>query len=223
MKNATTCISLVLALLLAVPAFAQRGPGAGNGPSVPDPAVTIAAQTLSTDEETSLFWMREEEKLARDVYLTLYAKWPLLIFDNIAASEQRHFDAVGTLLERYSLPDPALKDVGAFSKTEFEVLFDSMILQGSASVTEALKVGVAIEEMDILDLNTALATAENSDVIRVYTNLLKGSESHLRAFVSHLEVMGESYVPKYLDPATAADILSKSAVSTRSGNGAGKR
>lgn len=220
MKTASIWIPSVLALLLAVPAFAQRGPGAGKGSTVPNPGVTIAAQTLSIDEETSLLRMREEEKLARDVYLTLYAKWQLLIFDNIATSEQRHFEAIGTLLERYGLPDPALEAVGAFSNSEFAAFFDSLINLGAASVTEALKVGAAIEEMDIADLNAALAAADNSDVVRVYTNLLKGSENHLRAFVSHLEVMGESYVPKYLDAAAAADILTRPAVA-RSGYGAG--
>lgn len=49
--------------------------------------------------------MREEEKLARDVYLTFGEKWGLTLFTNIAKSEQTHTDAVKTLLDRYEIKD----------------------------------------------------------------------------------------------------------------------
>lgn len=50
--------------------------------------------------------MREEEKLARDVYLELYETWDLPVFYNIAQSEQTHMGAVKTLIEKYNLKDP---------------------------------------------------------------------------------------------------------------------
>ena len=43
--------------------------------------------------------MREEEKLARDVYLTLYDIWGTPAFNNIASSEQTHMDAVLMLID----------------------------------------------------------------------------------------------------------------------------
>lgn len=60
--------------------------------------------------------MCQEEKPAYDVYITLYNKWQVNIFKNIAASEQTYEDAVLTLLIKYGLPDPAAsKAVGGIS------------------------------------------------------------------------------------------------------------
>jgi len=49
---------------------------------------------LTPEEEAGLLFMREEEKLARDVPLVLFDKSGLRVFENIAQSEQRHMDAV---------------------------------------------------------------------------------------------------------------------------------
>jgi len=61
----------------------------------------IPESQLSESEMQGLILMREEEKLARDVYTTLGEKWDLNIFINIAGSEQTHTDAVKYLLDRY--------------------------------------------------------------------------------------------------------------------------
>jgi hypothetical protein len=63
---------------------------------------------LSAEEAASLLFMREEEKLARDVYNTLSATWGIQSFSIIASSEQRHMDEIKVLLDRYALTDPTL-------------------------------------------------------------------------------------------------------------------
>ena len=78
--------------------------GNGTGTSVLD----IPASDLSADEAAALLFMREEEKLARDVYNTLSATWGIQSFSNIASSEQMHMDEIKVLLDRYALTDPAL-------------------------------------------------------------------------------------------------------------------
>ena len=40
----------------------------------------------------------------------LYKMWGLTIFSNIASSEQKHMDAIKTLLDRYGLDDPAAEE-----------------------------------------------------------------------------------------------------------------
>jgi len=55
---------------------------------------------------------------------------------------------------------------------------------GSQSLGNALKVGAAIEEIDILDLQEYLDNIKEQAIRQVYENLLKGSENHLRAFTS---------------------------------------
>ena len=155
----------------------------------------VQAAGLTAAEKYWLTYMREEEKLARDVYLAMHAKWGAAIFANIAASEQRHMDAVKSLLDKYSLPDPASDDTpGVFTDT-FQALYNNLEAQGSVSLVEALKVGVFIEETDIADLNEGLASAKHKDIKTVYSNLLQGSLNHLKAFVSELASNGVTYEP----------------------------
>jgi hypothetical protein len=144
--------------------------------------------TALTDTEKSwLIYMREEEKLARDVYQAFYAKYESRIFKNIATSEQQHMDAIKTLLNRYGIPDPAEgKNAGEFTNPDLQALYDELIDQGSVSLNEALKVGVEIEEQDINDLKEAITDTTHPDIKKVYSNLLRGSLNHLKAFTSNL-------------------------------------
>jgi len=91
--------------------------------SIDEPALRstidqMPAGTLSDAEKDGILYMREEEKLAHDVYLMLYEKWNLAIFDNIARSKQTHTDAVKTLIDKYGLEDPAVDTIGTFSNPE---------------------------------------------------------------------------------------------------------
>jgi hypothetical protein len=156
----------------------------------------VQAVDLTATEKYWLTYMREEEKLARDVYLFLYDKWNSRIFTNISASEQTHMDAIKTLLVRYGIPDPAAdKGQGEFTNQELQDLYNDLIQQGSISLVEALKVGVFIEETDISDLNEGIASTRRKDIKTVYSNLLQGSLNHLKAFVSNLANNGIIYEP----------------------------
>jgi len=182
-------------LLVGLPLFAQGGPRGGNGApagaACPVCAATPAAtQPLTLEETKWLLFLREEEKLARDVYLNLYDKWKLIVFSNIAQSEQRHFDAVGVLLARYGVADPASDKPGVFVNPDLQKLYDNLIRDGQASALAALQAGATIEKHDIQDLMQAISATNKADLERVYRNLLSGSLSHLEAFESHLEVLG---------------------------------
>jgi hypothetical protein len=173
----------------------------------------LSVDTLSDAEVEGLLFMREEEKLARDVYLTLYEKWGMPIFQNIAGSEQTHMDAVKTLLDRYDVEDPvAGNDIGVFDNSTLQALYDQLVQQGSQSLADALRVGAAIEEIDILDLEERIAETDKADIRMVYGNLMRGSRNHLRAFASTLERQaGETYQPQYLDQTAYESILNTSA------------
>jgi hypothetical protein len=173
----------------------------------PPPAPT---SPLSADESAGLTFMREEEKVARDVYLTLYETWGSQVFSNIARSEQSHMDAVKTLLDRYGIDDPTTgNDIGEFTNSDLQALYDELVELGQQSLADAFRVGALIEETDIQDLIDELAAVEHSDIQRVYEQLLQGSENHLRAFVSTLERQtGETYQPQVLDQATYDQIIS---------------
>ncbi len=147
----------------------------------------LPKETLSKDELRSITHMREEEKLARDVYNKLYEYWKLPIFSNIAKSEQRHMDMVGLLIEKYELNDP-----------EMQKLYDKLIAEGKKSLNDALKVGCLIEDLDIYDLNAALTKVDNQDIKYVYTNIRRGSYNHLNSFYNTLKRYGGTYTPQYI-------------------------
>jgi hypothetical protein len=179
----------------------------------------ISFGTLSDDEIAGLLFMREEEKLAHDVYLTLYEQWGQRTFANIASSEATHTDAVKALLDAYGLDDPAAgRGVGDFADPDLQSLYDQLIAQGSESLEAALRVGAAIEEIDILDLEQHIALTDEAEILRVYENLIAGSENHLRAFTSVVErQVGTAYQPDYLSQ-EAYDLI----VTASSGRGYGR-
>lgn len=145
-----------------------------------------AANPISTQEAADLQFMREEEKLAHDVYAALYAKWQTPVFLNIQKSEATHTASVKTLLDRYGISDPISNTKpGEFTNPEFATLYRQLVDEGSHSLAAALAVGRKIEELDIKDLNERIARTQNPDILRVYGNLKRGSENHLRAFSSN--------------------------------------
>lgn len=147
-----------------------------------------------------MLWMREEEKLARDVYLGLNQTWQAIEFKNIARSEQRHFDALGARISQYRQSDSAQPAVGQFSDPELQGLYYTLLNMGSTSYLDALRVGATIEDLDIRDLLAAIEETSNSDLKQTYSSLMEGSKNHMRAFVSRLEAAGASYEPQYIDP-----------------------
>ena len=196
----------------------QHGQGGQHGQmGAQVPAYAIGEITQA--EADGLAFMREEEKLARDVYLTLYDAWGLRTFSNIASSEQTHTDAVKGLLEMYQVNDPVVDDtIGVFVNSDLQALYNDLIEKGNTSLVDALEVGAAIEEIDILDLIDYIEDTDETNLEWVYENLLAGSENHLRAFVKQYETQtGETYVPQYLTQEMFDAIMSAS-----SGNGGGR-
>lgn len=179
MKTSKALAMVALTALLATFAYAA-GPAQNPGQG---PGTTPAVESLTQAEIDNILYMREEEKLARDVYLAMSEIYDCPIFANISVSEQRHMDAVGLLITKYGLEDPVGSDMpGAFTNDALGALYYELIDQGSISLLEALEVGKTIEELDIADLNDALAETEASDVEWVFENLLRGSTNHLSSF-----------------------------------------
>jgi hypothetical protein len=161
--------------------------------------VTLPMQTISDEEAKSLIHMREEEKLARDVYVALFNKYGLRIFENISSSEQTHTDAILQLIKKYSINDPVgTNAVGVFTDPAFQTLYNSLVASGSVSIIEAYKVGATIEDLDLYDLKVDLLKVDNQDIILVYQMLSKGSRNHMRNYFSNLKSLGFTYVPQFI-------------------------
>lgn len=177
---------------------------------------------LSDQEVEDLRFMREEEKLARDVYAELYQYHKeqgteMIILAKIAVSEQRHMDAMRRLLAQYAIEDPAAGlDPGEFHNGVLSALYENLVSDSDANATvlgepssggktspeAALYVGAWIEERDMLDILEAISNTSRADIVGVYTNLLCGSRAHLRAFVRRLGA--DHYQPQLLYSAEAA-------------------
>jgi hypothetical protein len=189
-------------------ATAGNGNNNGNGTGNIDIAYlqgqinTLPYEILSEDEKNSLILMREEEKLARDVYLTLNTKWNTNVFSNISSSEQTHMDAILMLLKKYNITDPVGNNgIGVFTNATLQGLYTRLVEQGNVSLLAAFKTGATIEDLDIFDLKTALTKIDNQDIKLVYDNLTRGSRNHMRAFNRNIINNGGTYAPQYITQA----------------------
>jgi hypothetical protein len=222
-------IALLIATGVLTACVSEGGGSGGNGDGGP-PVLTIdedgnssfsqtalgstlaalPSEPLNATEQESLVYLREEEKLAHDVYVYLDGPYGYLkVFGNISLSEATHTEAVRQLLLRYSLSDPSTSlAAGQFNNKTLQELYDQLIARGTPTAVDALRVGAAIEEIDITDIQTAMASIDNQDIRMVYENLLKGSRNHLRAFVRVLSQNGVVYVPQYMAPVDYDQIIS---------------
>jgi len=156
--------------------------------------------SLTQDEKDMLIKMREEEKLARDVYDYLYLKYgdTLDIFNWISNSEQFHMNSVLEILTKYNIPDPALPEPGAFNDPDLQDLYGQLTASGDVSIIDALRVGATIEDLDIYDLEEYLNQTSNVDITELFSSLACWSRNHMRSFVSELNLYSETYTPQFI-------------------------
>ena len=173
--------------------------------TVLDPAFTYDATELEL-----LLKLKEEEKLARDVYTFLASKYDNIVFSNISRSEITHMNSVIYLLSDYGDEYTGVPEAGVFTNPDFQQLYTDLTTRGSESLTEALKVGALIEELDITDIIKDLESVVNANVTIVLENLERGSRNHLRAFTKQLTLLGATYTPVFLSADDYNAIISSS-------------
>lgn len=220
----TLLVTLLAAAVLVLPGQSLAKMNQAKGQTLANgncPMPQLPLEELSMEEEAGLIQMREEEKLARDVYAALYEKWQDPIFSHISQSENRHSNAVKRLINKYSLTDPVTDPTaGVFTNPQLLALYNQFVEQGGVSLVEALKVGAAIEDLDIKDLQTFIVQADNTDIKLVYKHLLRGSRNHLRAFAYRLSLLGVAYEAQSITNEELETILA-SPRETGDGNGDG--
>lgn len=185
-------------------AFVGAGMSAcGGGDSSDLASLKVSGGALSAEEIAGLYFMREEEKLAHDVYAALYTRWGDQVFNNIAQSELQHTEAVRLRILAHGLEDPAANSpAGVFVNAELQALYNQLVAQGQGSLVDALKVGCLIEEKDIQDIEHQKSLVlDEPDIVSVYDELLCGSRNHLRAFNKQLVAQGGSYTAQVVSQA----------------------
>lgn len=159
----------------------------------------VGAATLTEEETATLLYMREEEKLAMEVYQSLHLTWNMQVFLNISQAEEIHVAATQGMLDKYGITyvDPGF---GIYNNEGLQDDFDNLKAWGEESKIEALWVGGYIEETDIADLIAALGQLSPglSDLQSVYESLERGSENHLQSFAADLLKKGVVYEAQVL-------------------------
>ncbi|MBK8321586.1 MAG: DUF2202 domain-containing protein [Betaproteobacteria bacterium] len=193
------------AVLLASLALGSPLMSAAAGPARPATPVVV----LTAEEASDLTFMREEEKLARDLYLALGERWGDTPFAAIANAEQQHMNTLLRMIVKYRLPDPAAGAlIGEFRDADLQALHAELLEKGNRSALDALLVGGLVEEIDIRDNEDAAATSSRADLDIAYAALTCGSRNHLRAFAAGVAAAtGQAYVAQYLPPAQVGAIV----------------
>ena len=165
--------------------------GKGYGATVRDRAATqataqqgVQTATASPELAEALAFTREEERMARDLYAAIADRYDgARPFSMVTNSEQRHFEAVGTLLTRYGVDDPAQgAEPGVYANATLQALYDGWWEDAQESLDAAYRVGIELEERDIADLEGMIAADHPADVDTVLGHLLQGSRNHLAAY-----------------------------------------
>jgi hypothetical protein len=163
---------------------------------------------LNESELTSLIKMKDEEKLARDVYSALYQKWGSTVFSRISTAENNHLNAIVGILQYYNSTDTLISEAGMFADMNVQNLYNSLVAKAYETIEDAYKTGALIEEMDIKDLRDALTATSNANITLVFENLERGSRNHLRSFYNQLTALGLVYTPIYITEADYSQIVS---------------
>lgn len=211
MKN----VVFLLAGVLLLSSCEKVGPldtGQGNLTqslaAVQSSVTNLPLETLDSAERERILFIREEEKLAYDVYQTLFDRYGVKIFQNIPNSEMSHMEAMLSIIKKYQLIDPMDRNPrGIFTDPALQSLYNALVSQGQVSLLAAYLVGTKIEELDIYDLNKSIAVTNNQDVKLVYDFLNKGSRNHLRSFYKNLSNAGGTYSPVYISLAEFTAIV----------------
>lgn len=192
-------LSFVLAATLLLPSDAR--------PKQAQQVIRAATSGVVVDAT----YLREEQKLARDVYRSLYRRWSLPIFEHIAGAEQRHIERIKLVLDHYRAPDPVKSDaVGVFRNAKLATLYRQLVARGQRSLIAALHVGATVEDLDIYEIEKMQAHLPGDSpqgLRQAYAQLKCGSRNHLRAFTRQLQVRGYTYLPQRLSTAAYAAII----------------
>jgi hypothetical protein len=169
----------------------------------------ITPQTLTVGEQKTLLYMHEEEKLAHDIYIHAFNTYGIVAFQNIANSESQDVQAVLNLMNRYQITDPlnGNSTVGEFTIPEIKDLYLQLLEKTNESKSQALLIGLLIEDLDIYDLDNGISETDNQNLISLYENLKCGSMNHMRSFEDLASLSNLIYSPIYISQVDYENII----------------
>lgn len=161
------------------------------------PVLTVTA-SLSADEIEFLFALREDEKMARDLYTVFAAKYSTAPqIDRIAAAENSHIAYVEAVLDYYEISYPAMTAAGLFEDAKRQAIYNELA-DKSGTLLEVYATMAAVEEESVSAYKSVQSEITNENIALVITNMIKASSNHLKAAVCQIIVGGSTYTPLYL-------------------------
>lgn len=160
--------------------------------------IFTVTSALNADEIEFLYAVREDEKLAHDVYSVFADKYPTAPqIGRIMNAESTHMAAVDSLFKYYEIDYVPTTEVGVFASPERQEQFNTLSAQ-SSTLVEAFKTMAFIEEEGIAAYNAVVGDIENVNIKLVIEHLTKASGNHLKAVDRQIKSLGETYTPTVL-------------------------
>lgn len=184
--------------------------GEGIMPLILENATVVSAAVPSLREIQGILFIWQEEKAARDLYISLYEETNLSIFMDLVRSEQNHMDQAKSIIDKFGLQMPVPDVPGKFENQTLKEIYNRMQAQGRLSHQEALKSAATFEEISIVDLEKEIAATNMEEIEVVYQGLLAGSRKHLRSYVMDLQELEIQYSPQYLSTSKFDEIMKRS-------------
>lgn len=162
------------------------------------PVLTVT-DSLSADEIEFQFALREDEKMARDLYTVFAAKYSTAPqIDRIAAAENSHIACVEAVLDYYEISYPAMTAAaGLFEDAKRQAIYNELA-DKSGTLLEVYATMAAVEEESVSAYKSVQSEITNENIALVITNMIKASSNHLKAAVCQIIAGGGTYTPLYL-------------------------
>lgn len=153
---------------------------------------------LTADQIEFLYAVREDEKIGKDFYAAMLAKFPAeRQFIRFSQSEINHIAAIENLLNYYEIQYPVLGNPGVFADSARQAKYIAMIAAATDSMA-AYQVAAALEEENYVAYREVAKDTSNYNVHVIMKHLAIASENHLRALVHRITLMGGTYTPQLL-------------------------
>lgn len=154
---------------------------------------------LTECEIEGIVLVREERKLASDLFSELYDTWDFEIFKLISQSEQTYMDEIKELIDKFNIEDPVKDNSrGIFTSPYIKKLYSNLVEKGNKSAYESVRIAATLEDLSIKDLNDLLELSTKKEIITLYNSLRMASIGYIRAISKELKKYDRRYQAQFL-------------------------
>lgn len=158
-------------------------------------------EELAEADTLALAEARVDEMVATDVMLQFYQNYNYQIFETMRNIEHWQANLLTLKINYYDLQDPLGSEhtPGVFEDENAQVLYNTLIEEGSADGMAAVKVALKIQESSIFGYNNLMMNIESDHLYCSFLNLNRVSRNNIRTLYGVLqESWNEEYTPEYI-------------------------